>query len=146
MSSALEIKEAEFAFKVRRALDEGTEGLPRDVLERLADARRVALARKKPESVRAVARTPVFAPKFAGAATGAPSHGGTPDGMRRRPSRLRLLWPLLALVAGLAAIAYWEDQQRLADLADIDAAMLSDELPLSAYLDHGFRTYLSHTH
>jgi hypothetical protein len=146
MSSALEIKETEFALKVRRALDEGTEDLPRDALERLADARRAALARKKAEPVRVAARTPVFAPTFAGAAASAPSQGGTPERARRRASRFRLLWPLLALIAGLAAIAYWEDQQRLADLADIDAAMLTDELPLSAYLDHGFHTYLSHTH
>ncbi|CAJ2906328.1 transmembrane protein [Burkholderia pseudomallei] len=36
--------------------------------------------------------------------------------------------------------------QRTAELADIDAAMLSDDLPLTAYLDHGFNAYLSHTH
>ncbi|CAG9188733.1 hypothetical protein BVI2075_1310016 [Burkholderia vietnamiensis] len=33
--------------------------------------------------------------------------------------------------------------QRTAELADIDAAMLSDDLPLNAYLDHGFNAYLS---
>ena len=31
-------------------------------------------------------------------------------------------------------------------LADIDAAMLSDDLPLNAYLDHGFNAYLSRAH
>ena len=50
------------------------------------------------------------------------------------------------LVAGLFAIAYFEDQQRNSELADIDAAMLSDDLPLNAYLDHGFNAYLSRSH
>jgi hypothetical protein len=31
----------------------------------------------------------------------------------------------------------------VADLAELDAAVLSDELPLSAYLDHGFNAYLT---
>ena len=61
--------------------------------------------------------------------------------------------PLRARVAARRArrrawsgIAYWEDQQRTAELADIDAAMLSDDLPLNAYLDHGFNAYLSRAH
>lgn len=66
--------------------------------------------------------------------------------VRRRRSRAALLraWPLALLLAGLVGIAYWEDMQRTAELADIDAAMLSDDLPLNAYLDHGFNAYLSH--
>lgn len=51
--------------------------------------------------------------------------------------------PMLVLVAGLAGIYQYEQQQRIADLAEIDAAVLSDELPLSAYLDHGFNAYLT---
>ena len=66
---------------------------------------------------------------------------------RRSPlARFALAWPLAALVAGLFAIAYFEDQQRTSELADIDAAMLSDDLPLNAYLDHGFNAYLSRSH
>jgi hypothetical protein len=66
---------------------------------------------------------------------------------RRSPlRRFALAWPLAALVISLVGIAYWEDQQRTAELADIDAAMLSDDLPLNAYLDHGFNAYLSRAH
>jgi hypothetical protein len=57
--------------------------------------------------------------------------------------RFMRLLPILALVGGVAVIAYWENLQRAAELADIDAAMLNDELPLNAYLDHGFNAYLS---
>lgn len=146
MSNALDHKETEFALKVRRALDENINTLPAASLDKLAAARRTALARKKPEKVAVAA--PVFAPALAGAgmpgSLGAAGSGHA--GKRGRFSRLALAWPLLALVIGLAGIAYWEDQQRTAELADIDAAMLSDNLPLDAYLDHGFNAYLTRNH
>jgi hypothetical protein len=139
MSSALETREEiEFALKVRRALDESTTKLPRAATDRLAAARRAALAKKKPEAQ----HQPVLVPALAGVGAVLPSFGPNTRG-RSRWSRFALVWPLIALVCGLAAIEHWEDQQRLADIADIDAAMLSDELPLSAYLDHGFHAYLS---
>jgi Protein of unknown function (DUF3619) len=140
MSSAPATKELEFALKVRRALDEQAAALPASTAERLARARRAALARRKPEAAL------VLVPAFAGGA----STLGLPFGEAPRPASLgrRLLraWPLVLLLAGLVGIAYWEDQQRTAELADIDAAMLSDNLPLDAYLDHGFNAYLSHSH
>lgn len=142
MSSAPSNRELEIALKVRRALDERAAALPAATTDRLAAARQAALARKKPEPVAA----PVFVPAFAGVA-GAYGPAVTPA---RQPVSLarRLLraWPLALLLAGLVGIAYWEDMQRTAELADIDAAMLSDDLPLNAYLDHGFNAYLSHAH
>ena len=50
---------------------------------------------------------------------------------------------MIVLVIGLVGIYQFEQQQRINEIADIDAAVLSDELPLSAYLDHGFSTYLA---
>ena len=144
MSSSLDTKELEFARQVRRALDEHAATISPAAVDRLAVARRAALARKKPEPVTA----PVFVPAFAGAA-GVLSGMPQAEAPLRRRSRLRrfaLAWPLAALVISLVAIAYWEDQQRTAELADIDAAMLSDDLPLNAYLDHGFNAYLSRAH
>ena len=144
MSSALETKELEFARQLRRALDENAASIPTATADRLAAARRAALARKKPEPVTA----PVFVPVFAGAAAGMPAGVPVPEAPRRRSPlrRFALAWPLAALVVSLIAVAYWEDQQRTAELADIDAAMLSDDLPLNAYLDHGFNAYLSRAH
>jgi anti-sigma factor RsiW len=145
MSSAPDTKELEFARQLRRALDENTAALPSATVDRLAAARQAALARKKPEP----APVRVFAPAFAGAAAGIEAGGLSPElnaaGKPRRSPlrRFALAWPLAALVVSLVAIAYWEDQQRTAELADIDAAMLSDDLPLNAYLDHGFNAYLS---
>jgi hypothetical protein len=51
--------------------------------------------------------------------------------------------PLLALVAGLAGVYQYEQERRIAEIAELDAAVLSDELPLTAYLDHGFNAYLA---
>jgi hypothetical protein len=139
MSSAHD-KELEFAWQVRRALDESAARIPPATVDRLAAARRVALARKKPETV----SVPAFVPVLVSGPAGLSAAGG--NAQPRRGSKLRrfaLAWPLAALVVSLVAIAYWEDQQRTAELADIDAAMLSDDLPLSAYLDHGFNAYLS---
>ncbi|HEY2606688.1 DUF3619 family protein [Paraburkholderia sp. RL18-103-BIB-C] len=139
--SSLETKELEFARQVRRALDENAASIPPATVDRLAAARRAALARKKPETVRA----PVFAPVFAGMPAGLPQ-AEIPQRRRSPLRRFALAWPLAALVVSLIGIAYWEDQQRTAELADIDAAMLSDDLPLNAYLDHGFNAYLSRAH
>lgn len=143
MSSALDNKDSEFVQELRRALDERAASLPASTTDRLASARRAALARKKaeavPEFVRAVVPSPALAP------AGMPA--GLPVPRRRsRFARIAFAGPLIALVLGLFAIAYFEDQQRTAELADIDAAMLSDDLPLNAYLDHGFNAYLSRSH
>ncbi|RFU43817.1 DUF3619 family protein [Paraburkholderia sp. DHOC27] len=148
MSSSLDTKELEFARQVRRALDENAASLSPATVDRLAVARRAALARKKPETVAVAA--PVFVPALAGAGAAGAAGGlppvELPPRRRLRFSRFALAWPLAALVVSLVAIAYWEDQQRTAELADIDAAMLSDDLPLTAYLDHGFNAYLSRSH
>lgn len=144
MSTALDQKEAEFALKVCRALDESIVTLPAASLDKLAAGRRAAIAAKKPASVAVAA--PVFTPAFAGAGGMSGDFDAAPAPKRGRFSRLALAWPLLALVVGLAGIAYFEDQQRTAELADIDAAMLSDNLPLDAYLDHGFNAYLTRNH
>ena len=137
MNSTVDTKEREFALAIRRALDESAEGLPQPTLARLALARRAALQRKKPQVAPQTVAAPGMAPAFAG------TMGARPPVVRA--PRFVLMWPMFALVAALIGVAYWEDQQRIADTADIDAAMLSDELPLNAYLDHGFNAYLSRT-
>jgi hypothetical protein len=145
MNSTLETREIEFAHAVRRALDESLTELPAPALERLSAARAAALARKKPETVEAH----VFVPALAGAGTGMSMDdiaSAAPQRTGRRPLRgLALLVPLALLVVTLVGVASWEDQRRIDENADIDAAMLSDDVPLSAYLDHGFHAYLSHS-
>ena len=118
-----------FAYKVRHALNEHAEQLPSPTVDRLAAARKAALARKKPHApVKAAQRQLVgnIGSLFSFSSLG----------------RLAVIVPLLALVVGLAGIYHVEEQQRIAELAELDAAVLSDELPLTAYLDTGFNAYL----
>jgi hypothetical protein len=127
-----------FAYKVRHALNEKLDDLPASTTDRLAKARQMALARKKahveqPLSVRVT--------KAELAVTG----GGISGFFSQFAwlGRVSMAVPALALVIGMVGIYQYEQQERIADLAEIDAAVLSDELPLDAYLDHGFNAYLS---
>jgi len=50
--------------------------------------------------------------------------------------------PLLVLVSGLALIDQWVVHQQVLDAAEMDAQLLSDDLPPTAYSDPGFVEYL----
>jgi hypothetical protein len=119
-----------FAYKVRHALNEQLDHLPSATTDKLAAARRAALKRKKADAPLRVARQ-----WLALNAGGAFSSFGWAN-------RVAVALPLLAMVIGLAGIYQHEQQQRIAEIAELDAAVLSDELPLNAYLDHGFDAYL----
>ena len=54
----------------------------------------------------------------------------------------RAALPLLALVAGLIAISVIQNDNRANELAEIDAALLTDDLPPTAYTDPGFAQFL----
>ncbi|MBO9538585.1 DUF3619 family protein [Herbaspirillum sp.] len=128
-------KELRFAYKVKMALDANLDNLSDDTLQNLAAARRVALARKKQAPLTVRVEEPVLA--------GALGGGSMPSGLSSWLGRLGVAVPLLAGLILFAGIYQHENAKRVADLAEIDAAVLSDELPLSAYLDHGFNAYLS---
>jgi hypothetical protein len=128
-------KEINFAYKVRHALNENLDTLPSSTVDRLASARKIALNRKKSRS-----GLRVLVPRAAFA--------GQIGNFFSQP----LIWtgrmigvalPVVVVVAGLIGIFQSEQQQRIQETADIDAAVLSDELPLTAYLDHGFNAYLA---
>lgn len=116
------------AYKLRHALDENLDALPASTTERLAAARALALSRKKADAPAAHKRRRFLNIDFhfSGASLG----------------RLGVAIPLLALVVGLGGLYQYDQQQRIAELAELDAAVLADELPLTAYLDHGFNAYL----
>lgn len=127
-------KELNFAYKVRHALNETADNLPASTVERLSSARKIALSRKKHES-----RLRAFVPQFAFAGDA----GRFFDAPSTWLGRMGLAVPLIVVALGLASMYHYEQQRRITDLADIDAAVLSDDLPLSAYLDHGFNGYLA---
>jgi len=123
------------AYRVRHALNEKLDDLPASTTDRLAAARQAAMARKKadaPARVR-VSRT---APALAGGASGffASQFAWF--------NRVSVALPLLLVMGGMVGVYQYEQQQSIAELAEMDTAVLSDELPLSAYLDQGFGAYL----
>jgi hypothetical protein len=120
-----------FAYKVRHALNDNLDHLPASTTERLAAARKLAVSRKKPHAAPLRVAQRALAGNVSALLTFA------------WLGRMGVALPLLALVAGLAGIYQYEEQQRIAEIAELDAAVLADELPLTAYLDQGFNAYVA---
>lgn len=125
-------QEADFTRQVRHALNDSLPAIPPHYSERLAAARQLALSRKKQP---AFSRLHAFLPKFSFA--GHPSFGA-----EWASSRLWLMISLVSLLIGLTMIYDISLHQHIHETADIDAMVLTDELPLTAYLDEGFNSYL----
>ena len=121
--------EIKFANQIRQALNEGARVDAR-IAQRLHQAREQALANRKPEREPALAWARNAATALIGGFGGL---GGF---------SVRLLLPTALLVAGLIAIYSWQQEQRAADVEELDAQLLADDLPIDAYLDRGFETWL----
>lgn len=123
-----------FAHRVTAALDQSAERLPWRVAQRLERARQVALARMPAE----------LAAQTAGvlATAGGPVLRTGPGWPWRA---LAAVVPPLAVAAGLYGIVVWTDTRDAEETAEVDAAVLTDELPISAYADQGFGVYLNNT-
>ena len=134
MNQLMNAKEVNFAYKVRHALNERADALPAATLDSLAAARQIAISRKKKD---APTRVLVTSGVLAG-------HAGM---FFEQPlswlGRLGVAAPLVLGAALFVGLYQSAQQQRATDLAEIDAAVLADELPLAAYLDHGFNAYLA---
>lgn len=132
----MKTKELDLAYKLSHALDESANSVSANTAERLASARKIALSRKKQGvAVPAFVAQPALA-----------SYGSAPTSSHGRWAwlgRMGLALPLAALVFGLFAIYQFEQQQQIMDSASIDAEVLTDDLPISAYLDHGFDAFLA---
>ena len=114
-------------------LSEGAETLPHDVSERLKAARAQALAKRKIVNLQTSGDIAMSGGELA------LNLGGREDGLW---NRIASFLPLLALVAGLIAIGVMQDELRASEVAEVDAELLTDELPPSAYVDPGFAQYL----
>lgn len=120
--------EHELAKKLVQYLDYGVDHIEPGVRERLAAARRSALShyREKPATVLGLA--------WAGQA----AHWLT----EHRFHSARLLIAAAALVLATAGVVYWQSAGPANGLTDIDLNLLTDELPINAYLDKGFDSWL----
>jgi hypothetical protein len=120
------MNELHFGSRVRQALNQGLE-VGAGTAERLQTARERALSRQRAEPARAL----VWADDVLAHVDG---WGGL---------SLRIILPLALLAGSVAALYVWEKNQRMAELVDIDAQLLSDDLPIDAYLDRGFQNWVN---
>lgn len=120
--------EHELARTIVQHLDYGVDQLGPGTRERLLAARRAALShyREQPVTVTGLA--------WAGQAVARITE--------QHYFNTRQLLAISALVAALLGIAYWQSNGATSELAEIDAGLLTDELPLNAYLDKGFDSWL----
>ena len=119
------MNEMQFGNRIRHLLNSAP-ALPADQAARLAAARAQALERQRPE----------LSPAFALADRVLVALGGWTG------VSLRVMAPAIALIVSVAAIYTWQQNQRVAEIEEIDAMLLTDELPIDAYLDRGFQNWL----
>jgi hypothetical protein len=120
------MNEQDLARRIARHLDEGTDQLPPSVLYKLRAARETALERAKEPALTHLG-------------------GGL---LAAGADRRRLVGPLAGLVLMLLMLFYWQSLQQQSgqanELAELDAEVLTDDLPVTAYLDQGFEVWLYH--
>ena len=113
-----------FAHKLKHHLDHGADRLNALTLNKLMLARQHALSHQ---------RVAVTALSLAGA-------GHFVQGTLM--PRARVMLALLALTTGVLGTYYWNELQQTEENEEIDSALLADDLPINAYLNHGFHTWL----
>jgi Protein of unknown function (DUF3619) len=113
------MNEDDLARKVVARLNNHLDDLPQPILQRLRAARDGALTRTRSDTPRSALG------RFGG---GLPGIG------------LRLALPAAVVIAGIAGLIYWQLSRHMED--DPEAGMLAGELPIHAYIDPGFETWL----
>jgi len=113
-------------------LDATVADVPHDIAERLKVARTLALAKRR------VVLVESSAVEISGAS--AILRGG--HEVFGFWGKLGSFLPLLVLVVGMLLIGVVQDEMRAMEAAEVDAALLVDELPPSAYTDPGFAHFL----
>lgn len=118
----------ELAGKIVEHLDYGADHLDQATRERLLTARKLVLShyQEQPEPVWGLAWAGYAVTRFA----------------ENRPGAHYLIAGA-ALIAVLIGVVWWQNTSGLAnEIAEIDAGLLTDELPINAYLDKGFDSWL----
>jgi uncharacterized protein DUF3619 len=123
------MNEHQFGNKVRQVLNRGLLGVDAGVERRLRAARELALSRQRPERAPALAWANNVTGRFGGWSA----------------LTLYILVPLAVLVVGAAGVYNWQLNQRIAELEELDSQLLTDDLPIDAYLDRGFQNWLKKT-
>jgi len=112
---------------IRHQLNTGVNGLEKPVTDRLFAARQLAMSHHK-----------MVAGQLSLAGAGHMAWDWC-------ESNLRPFLVAASLVVAVVCGNYLVSMQRISDQEDIDSAVLSDDLPLDAYLDSGFHSWLEDT-
>ncbi len=121
------MNEQELADKIVHHLNRGLGAIKQGTSYQLQSARQRALDRYRE------APQPLFGMAWAGDAA-----------FRVTESRYfntRSLLALGLLILSLVAATYWQIVTQSNDIAEIDASLLTDELPINAYLDNNFEAW-----
>lgn len=125
--------EARIGMRVAALLTQQSESADHAISERLRFAREQALSRARASAAQATG-----APVLVGSSRGV--------GLLAAPSqwlfRLASVLPLIVLAVGLFAIDEWHDEAMIRAAAEVDTALLGDDLPPDAYSDPGFVEFL----
>ena len=123
----------EFAKKITGYLDSGASGLKSGTAYRLQKARQQALARMEQQQPAAQSRL-----AHAFVSTSGPSPGTS------TPWKSARLWfGIAAIVLASFAWEQWQVYQQTREIEELDAQLLSSDLPIDAYLDRGFQNWLT---
>jgi hypothetical protein len=128
-----DIAQERMALRVCARLSDAADDLPYDLSERLRAARVQALSKRK-ILVKRTAQSISSSGDSASLTLG--------GDYLNVWERLAAMLPLLALVMGLITINLIQEQNSSDEIAEIDAALLTDDLPPSAYADQGFAQFI----
>jgi hypothetical protein len=122
------MNEHDLARRIVQRLDHGLDDIDPRTLAKLRAARAAAVERMQLQPVSVLA--------WAGAAG--------PESLLRhfRHFNPRYLLPIVGMVLAVSGMVYWQEQQRIEDPVEIDAKLLSSDLPIDALLDKGLDTWL----
>jgi hypothetical protein len=126
----------QFGLRIAAQLNSASLDLPHDISERLRAARTRAVAARLKTQNRLQTSPAVIHQNGA-----ALLNFGGDEGLNLW-NRIASLMPLIALVAGLGLIQHFMDDDRANELAEVDSALLIDDLPPAAYADPGFLQFL----
>ncbi len=132
----LDTLQARFALRIASRLSEHSDVLDHDIAERLRVAREQAVARAR--QLRLAQTATAASLQVAGRSGSSLALGKSPSGWLRLASVL----PLMMLVLGLLLIQHLHEQAEIRAAAEVDAALLADDLPPEAYGDPGFVAFL----
>jgi len=130
-----EYDEDTFGKRITTRLAQSEDQLPHDITERLRAARVQAVEKRKQMLLQSSAI--LFRHGHPDSLT-----MGQAGGHSSWWNKLGAAGLLLVLAAGLMVINVIQDELGAQELADIDTAILTDDLPPAAYLDAGFAQFL----